>query len=289
VLGESGTGKELVARGLHFNGPRADQPFVVVNCGALPDTLLESELFGHAKGAFTGATRDRSGRFEEADGGTLFLDEVGEMSEAMQARLLRVLQEGEIRRLGSDELRKVDVRVIAATNVDLAVAVEEGRFREDLYYRLRVVQLDCPPLRTREGDIRLLAEHFLDVEAVEQGRLRRELPDAAAAELTQAAWPGNVRQLRNEIRRLTLMGEGPIEISEIAPEVRDATLSRSSQDDDSLPLPERVASLEMRAIQAALEKHRENRSQAAKALGISRFALLRKLEKYGLAVEEEES
>jgi two-component system response regulator HupR/HoxA len=255
----------------------------------LPDTLLESELFGHAKGAFTGATRDRSGRFEEADGGTLFLDEVGEMSEAMQARLLRVLQEGEIRRLGSDELRKVDVRVIAATNVDLAEAVEDGRFREDLYYRLRVVQLDCPPLRTREGDIRLLAEHFLDVEAVEQGRLRRELPDASAAELTQAAWPGNVRQLRNEIRRLTLMGEGPVEVSEIAPEVRDATVSRGSHDDDNLPLPERVASLEMRAIQAALEKHRENRSQAAKALGISRFALLRKLEKYGLAVEEEES
>ena len=289
VLGESGTGKELVARGLHFNGPRADQPFVVVNCGALPDTLLESELFGHAKGAFTGATRDRSGRFEEADGGTLFLDEVGEMSEAMQARLLRVLQEGEIRRLGSDELCKVDVRVITATNVDLAEAVEENRFREDLYYRLRVVQLDCPPLRTREGDIRLLAEHFLAVEAVEQGRLRRELPDDAAETLSQAAWPGNVRQLRNEIRRLTLMGEGPIEVNEVAPEVRDATVNRGSHEDDSLPLPDRVASLEMRAIQAALEKHRENRSQAAKALGISRFALLRKLEKYGLAVEEEES
>ena len=289
VLGESGTGKELVARGLHFNGPRADQAFVVVNCGALPDTLLESELFGHAKGAFTGATRDRSGRFEEASGGTLFLDEVGEMSEAMQARLLRVLQEGEIRRLGSDELRKVDVRVIAATNVDLAEAVEDGRFREDLYYRLRVVQLDCPPLRLRESDIRLLSEHFLDVEAVEQGRLRRELSDEAVCALEEAAWPGNVRQLRNEVRRLTLMGEGTITADEIAAEIRDAAIDASSADDDSLPLPDRVAALETRAIRAALDQHRDNRSQAAKSLGISRFALLRKLEKYGLAEDETEA
>ncbi|MAW60231.1 MAG: hypothetical protein CMJ94_05275 [Planctomycetes bacterium] len=289
VLGESGTGKELVARGLHFNGPRADQAFVVVNCGALPDTLLESELFGHAKGAFTGATRDRAGRFEEASGGTLFLDEVGEMSEAMQARLLRVLQEGEIRRLGSDELRKVDVRVIAATNVDLAEEVEAGRFREDLYYRLRVVQLDCPPLRVREGDVRLLTEHFLDVEAVEQGRLRRELSDEAAELLDGAAWPGNVRQLRNEVRRLTLMGEGPILAEEVAPEVRDHSAIASRADDDSLPLPERVAALETRAIQAALDQHRGNRSQAAKSLGISRFALLRKLEKYELADDDKES
>lgn len=289
VLGESGTGKELVARGLHFNGPRADQAFVVVNCGALPDTLLESELFGHSKGAFTGATRDRAGRFEEASDGTLFLDEVGEMSEAMQARLLRVLQEGEIRRLGSDELRKVDVRVIAATNVDLAEAVEAGRFREDLYYRLRVVQLDCPPLRTREGDVRLLAEHFLDVEAVEQGRLRRELSEEAGEVLAAAAWPGNVRQLRNEVRRLTLMGEGAISADEVAPEVRDAEIVGNASDDDSLPLPDRVAALETRAIRAALGQHRDNRSQAAKSLGISRFALLRKLEKYGLAEEEPEA
>lgn len=289
VLGESGTGKELVARGLHFNGPRADQPFVVVNCGALPDTLLESELFGHAKGAFTGATRDRSGRFEEASGGTLFLDEVGEMSEAMQARLLRVLQEGEIRRLGSDELRKVDVRVIAATNVDLVEAVEEGRFREDLYYRLRVVQLDCPPLRQREGDVRVLAEHFLDVEAVEQGRLRRELSEDAAELFAAAHWPGNVRQLRNEVRRLTLMGEGPILADEVAPEIRDAPAQESAWDDTQLPLPDRVAALETRAIRAALEEHRDNRSQAAKALGISRFALLRKLEKYELADDESDA
>ncbi|MCH2102259.1 MAG: sigma 54-interacting transcriptional regulator [Planctomycetes bacterium] len=282
VFGESGTGKELVARGLHFNGPRADQAFVVVNCGALPDTLLESELFGHAKGAFTGAPRDRSGRFEDASGGTLFLDEVGEMSEAMQARLLRVLQEGEIRRLGSDELRKVDVRVIAATNVDLAEAVDGGRFREDLYYRLRVVQVDCPPLRSREGDIRLLSEHFLDVEAVEQGRLRRELSDEAAQLLDSAVWPGNVRQLRNEVRRLTLMGEGTVTVDEVASEICDAEINTSTADDESLSLPDRIAALEIRAIRAALIQHRENRSQAAKSLGISRFALLRKLEKYGV-------
>jgi len=280
VLGESGTGKELVARGLHFNGHRADQPFVVVNCGALPDTLLESELFGHARGAFTGANRDRSGRFEEASGGTLFLDEVGEMSEAMQARLLRVLQEGEIRRLGSDELRKVDVRVIAATNVDLAQAVQEGQFREDLYYRLRVVQIDCPPLRDRLGDVRVLADHFLDVEAVEQGRLRRELTDEAAIALESARWPGNVRQLRNEVRRLTLMGEGPVALADLAPELLHAPETPASGDDENLPLPERVAALEMMAIRSALASQAGNRSQAAKQLGISRFALLRKLEKY---------
>ena len=204
------------------------------------------------------------------------------------SRLLRVLQEGEIRRLGSDELRKVDVRVIAATNVDLAEAVEAGRFREDLYYRLRVVQLDCPPLRLRESDIRLLSEHFLDVEAVEQGCLRRELSDEAVRTLEGATWPGNVRQLRNEVRRLTLMGEGAISADEISAEIRDAEIGASSADDDRLPLPDRVASLEMRAIRAALDQHRDNRSQAAKALGISRFALLRKLEKYGLTDEEGE-
>ncbi len=290
VQGESGTGKELVARALHIHGPRAARPFVAVNCGALPDTLLESELFGHTKGAFTGATRERTGRFEEADSGTLFLDEVGEMSEAMQAQLLRVLQEGEIRRLGSDEVRKVDVRVIAATNVDLFAAVTAGSFREDLYYRLRVIQLDMPPLRDRDGDLRLLAEHFLGVEAAEMGRLQRELTPAACAAMEVAAWPGNVRQLRNELRRLTLLGEGPIEEDELSAEVGQDWVRGEVGDDPGpkVPLPERIAAIESAALASALREHKGNRSQAARTLGISRFALLRKLEKYGLGEAEEQ-
>ena len=284
LTGESGTGKELVARALHYGGPRAGGPFVTENCGALPDTLLESELFGHVKGAFTGATRDRIGRFEEADGGTLFLDEVGEMSEAMQARLLRALQEGEIRRLGSDRVVRVDVRVIAATNRDLAEAVREGRFREDLYYRLNVLPLRLPPLRERQGDIPLLCEHWLAREALDLGRPRRELTPEALEILEAASWPGNVRQLRNEMRRLTLLGEGPVRPEELSPEVAGDRAVRGGDPGPGLPLPERVAALEAEAIRRALEESGGNRSAAALALGISRFALLRKVEKYGIAL-----
>ncbi len=288
IQGESGTGKELVARALHFGGPRAARPFVVENCGALPDTLLESELFGHVKGAFTGATRNKAGRFAEADGGTLFLDEVGEMSQAMQQRLLRVLQEGEVRRLGSDELIKVDVRLIAATNLDLRQEVEAGRFREDLYYRLKVVMLELPPLRRRQGDVRLLAEHFLSLESAEQGRACRALGAEALAAIEACAWPGNVRQLRNEMRRLVLLGEGEVAAAELSPEVlRTLTPDPASTDPDQ-PLPKRVEALESAAILDALRRHTGNRSKAAKSLGITRFALLRKIEKYGLAPDREE-
>ncbi|MBC8327350.1 MAG: sigma 54-interacting transcriptional regulator [Planctomycetes bacterium] len=283
IQGESGTGKELVARALHFGGPRAAKPFVVENCGALPDTLLESELFGHVKGAFTGATRNKAGRFEEADGGSLFLDEVGEMSQAMQQRLLRVLQEGEIRRLGSDELVKVDVRLIAATNQDLRQAVEAGRFREDLYYRLKVVLLQLPPLRRREGDVRLLAEHFLSLESAEQGRARRDLGPEALQVLEACAWPGNVRQLRNEMRRVTLLGEGPVSPDDFSAEVLQVEAPEPLVDDASLPLPERVEAIESAAILGALARSQGNRSKAANNLGITRFALLRKIEKYRLA------
>ncbi len=286
VRGESGTGKELVARALHFHGPRATGPFVVENCGALPDTLLESELFGHVRGAFTGATRDRQGRFEEADGGTLFLDEVSEMSEAMQARLLRVLQEGEIRRVGSNEVRKVDVRVVAATNVDLRERVAAGRFREDLFYRLRVVELVLPPLREREGDVALLARHFLEEAAAAEGRALRELTPEALAVLEAAPWPGNVRQLRNEMRRLVLLGEGPVTAAELSADVTGGEAPPAGAEavigDPRLPLPERVAALERAAIEDALRRAPGNRTQAARLLGITRFALQRKIEKYGI-------
>jgi transcriptional regulator with GAF, ATPase, and Fis domain len=283
IQGESGTGKELVARALHVHGPRADKPFVVENCGALPDTLLESELFGHVKGAFTGATRDRVGRFEEADEGTLFLDEVGETSEAMQSRLLRVLQEGEIRRVGSNDMLKVNVRVIAATNVDLLECVRAGRFREDLYYRLKVVSLDLPPLRARLGDVRMLAEHFLEQEASEAARLPRELTPEALEVLESYPWPGNVRELRNEMRRLCLLGEGPVRTDDLSQEVRaGASAVTAPQPGGEASLPERLAALELAALKEALRAEPHNRSRAAQRLGITRFALQRKLEKYGL-------
>ncbi|MDP7062272.1 MAG: sigma 54-interacting transcriptional regulator [Planctomycetota bacterium] len=286
IEGESGTGKELVARALHFHSRLADKPFVVENCGALPDTLLESELFGHSKGAFTGATRDRKGRFEEADGGTMFLDEIGEMSTAMQARLLRVLQEGEIRRVGSNEVRRVSVRVVAATNADLAAKVKAGEFREDLYYRLKVIGLRVPPLRERREDIPLLCEHFIGIEAAESGCGVRAISAAAAKALQAYPWPGNVRELRNEIRRLVLLGEGEVQANELSSAVLRAEAGSQLDLSDGAALPDRVQALEVAAIREAIAKEPNNRSQAAKLLGITRFALLRKIEKYGITTEE---
>ncbi|MCP4094237.1 MAG: FHA domain-containing protein [Planctomycetes bacterium] len=287
IEGESGTGKELVARALHFHSRLSDKPFVVENCGALPDTLLESELFGHSKGAFTGATRDRKGRFEEADGGTMFLDEVGEMSTAMQARLLRVLQEGEIRRVGSNEVRRVSVRVVAATNADLAAKVKAGEFREDLYYRLKVIGLRVPPLRERREDIPLLCEHFMGIEAAENGCEVRSLSAAAAKALQAYSWPGNVRELRNEIRRLVLLGEGEVQANELSAPVLRAEAGNTLHLGEGAPLPDRVKALEIAAIREAIAKEPNNRSQAAKLLGITRFALLRKIEKYAISTEDE--
>ncbi|MDA0666409.1 MAG: sigma 54-interacting transcriptional regulator [Planctomycetota bacterium] len=288
VEGESGTGKELVARALHFHSRLSDQNFVVENCGALPDTLLESELFGHVKGAFTGANRDRKGRFEEADGGTMFLDEIGEMSPAMQQRLLRVLQEGEIRPVGSNEVRHVNVRVIAATNVDLQNAVKEGKFREDLFYRLKVIGLRLPPLRERAEDIVILAEHFLAVEAADVGKEPRTLNPASMKGLEAYRWPGNVRELRNEMRRLTLLGEGEVEFEELSHGIQENTSQNTGDPGSCYPLADRVKAMEISAIEAALAKEPGNRSRAAKILGITRFALLRKIEKYGLFEKAED-
>ena len=201
ITGETGTGKDLVARAIHYSGPRKEQRFVAQNCAALPDTLLESELFGHVRGAFTGAHQDKKGLFEVAHRGTIFLDEVGETHPGMQVRLLRVLQDGEIRPVGSSDTRKVDVRIIAATNRDLRKDAEENRFREDLYYRLRVVEIALPPLRERREDIPALAHHFLDVSARKMGRRLRGFTNAAMDRLVAHAWRGNVRELENEIER----------------------------------------------------------------------------------------
>jgi len=223
LSGETGTGKDLLARAIHYTGPRKQRRFVAQNCGALPETLLESELFGHKRGSFTGAHADKQGLFELADGGTIFLDEIGETEPGMQVRLLRVLQDGEIRPLGSSETRKVDVRVIAATNRDLKRRVEEGLFREDLYYRLRVVEIELPPLRERASDIPTLAHHFLDAVATRMGRSFAGFSNAAMDRLVAYAWPGNVRELANEIERIAALAEpeGLIGLDDLSQHVRE--------------------------------------------------------------------
>lgn len=288
VQGESGTGKELVARALHHGGLRSGKAYVVENCGALPDTLLESELFGHVKGAFTGAIHDKDGRFVEADGGTLFLDEVGAMSSAMQQRLLRVLQEGEFRPLGSDRLRHVNVRIIAATNLDLRHEVDAGRFREDLYYRLKVLLVEVPPLRDRSGDIPVLCQHFLRREAAESGFEQRQLGGGTMAALEASRWPGNVRQLENEMRRLSVLGSGEVELDEISSEILADVRNRKVEATLGLSLPEQVEKLERELVTMALERCEGNQIRAAEELGITRYALKRKLQKYAISPAEGE-
>ncbi len=235
VTGESGTGKELLVRALHANSKRADKPFVPINCGAIPRELLESELFGHEKGAFTHAMRSRPGRFELADGGTIFLDEIGEMDLSLQVKILRVLQEKEIERVGGTGVKKVDVRVIAATNRDLELEIAQGRFREDLYYRLNVVPLHLPPLRERGGDVLLLARHFLDVFCRKKGRPPLNLSTDAMRVLSAYSWPGNVRELVNFMERLSILVDGDI----IQPQDLPAKILDQVGDLSALPqLPE---------------------------------------------------
>ncbi len=288
LTGESGTGKELAARALHYNSPRWDQPFVVENCGALPDELLESELFGYKKGAFTGAVEDRAGLFERASGGTVFLDEIGEVSPAFQVKLLRVLQEGEIRPLGSSQTRQVDVRIIAATNRDLEQEVREGRFREDLYYRLATVTIQLPSLRERKMDIPLIANSILDSSMKQLGKRVQGFTSETLACMQAYHWPGNVRELQNEIRHMLVMGDDDLLGAELlssrvlraAPVEDEAELQMLDDLDGSLK--ERVESLEARILKETLIRHRWNKSQAAKELGLSRVGLRSKLERYGL-------
>ncbi len=306
IRGESGTGKELVARALYQHSARSERPFLVINCVAIPETLLESELFGYEKGAFTGAGARRAGKIEQASGGTVFLDEIGDMPLSIQAKLLRLIQEKQVERLGGGKPVPVDVRIIAATNRDLEKAVAEGLFREDLYYRLKVVTLTLPPLRERPGDIPLLARYFLSRRAAEMGAPNPGLSEEALAFLAQRDWPGNVRELANAIQKALIFNRGgPIAKEDVAqaadgsppphnghgagPGVKDSLqhwirkeLSASETGDAFEALMDRFGAL---VIREALEMTQGNRTRAAKLLGLSRPTLLSRIEKYGLTIE----
>ncbi len=289
VTGESGTGKEMVARAIHYESRRSARPFVATNCGAVPDTLLEAELFGHKRGAFTGAVEDRVGLFAQADGGTLFLDEIGDTSPAFQVKLLRVLQEGEFRPLGSARSLTADVRVIAATNRDLEEEVRAGRFREDLYYRLATFPLHVPPLRERAMDIPLLAQRLLDAACAALGRRLEGFSAEALACLAAYRWPGNVRELRNEILRMVALADGPrLGADLLSPRVLRAPVGETQAAElawlASLSggLKERMEQLEMQVLRESLIRHRWNKSRAARELGLSRVGLRSKLVRYGM-------
>jgi Nif-specific regulatory protein len=282
IQGESGTGKELVARAIHAHSPRKRKPFLSENCAAIPESLLESELFGHTKGAFTGADRDRAGLFEQAHAGTLFLDEIGDMPAPMQARLLRVLQEGELRRVGGDRILRVDVRAITATNRDLQAEVEAGRFREDLFYRLQVLVVQLPPLRDRPGDVPLLVDHFLRRISRERGRPIPTIRSSVISLFERYTWPGNIRQLENTIQRLALLaGDGPITPAAVE---SDRGLRQNLLGDTAGDTP--IYSLEhneREQIRQALTATNGNRTQAAKLLGISRATIFRKIKEFDLS------
>jgi two-component system response regulator AtoC len=285
IIGESGTGKELVARALHYQSDRSQRAFIPVNCGAIPENLLESELFGHVKGAFTDAIRTKKGLFEEADGGTLFLDEIGELPLQLQVKLLRVLQEGEIRRVGEAKPIQVDVRIVAATVKDLIREVKEGRFREDLFYRLNVFPIHLPPLRERREDIPLLASHFVKKYNQALGKAVASIHPKAVETLLNYRWFGNVRELENTIERAIVLADG----SEIDKENLPAEIQEFEEGVPSPPVEEEECSikkasksLEINLIQKALKRTRGNHTHAAKLLEISHRALLYKIKEYGI-------
>lgn len=280
LLGESGTGKELVANAIHQNSPRRDKPYVKVNCAALPETLLESELFGHEKGAFTGALYTKKGRFELADGGTIFLDEIGEMSIPTQTKILRVLQEREFEPVGGTKTVKVDVRIISATNKDLEEEVQRGRFRDDLYYRINVVPITIPPLRERKEDIPLLAEHFLRIYSEKNKRMIKDFEPRVMDAFMRYGWPGNVRELENIVERTVIMGRGDM----IALEDLPPTIVGSQQEEDRTTPPTATAlrDVEREAIIRTLHQTGGNRTKAADILGITRKTLQNKIKEYGI-------
>ena len=282
IMGESGTGKELVARAIHVQSQRTERPFIPVNCGAIPAELLESEMFGHERGAFTGAVGQRAGMFQLANGGTIFLDEVGEMSPTLQVKLLRVLQDHEIRPVGADRAFKVDVRVLAATNKDLASEVEAGRFREDLFYRLQVIPIVMPPLRERRSDIPLLIQHFLEKHNRKRVGRPARISEAAMVHLWEHDWPGNVRELENLLERLVILSEdGLIDVHHLPPNIRslisEKKIPRPQLGEEGLDLNTAVEEFENRLIEEALRRTKGNKQAAARLLGLKRTTLVAKL------------
>jgi len=286
ITGESGTGKEVFARAVHYNSPRSRKPFVIINCGAIPDTLLESELFGYRKGSFSGAENNKTGKFEAADGGTIFLDEIGELPLPLQVKVLRVVQENEINMIGENTARKVDVRIIAASNRDLKQMAAEGEFRQDLYYRLNVTPLLLPPLRERKEDIPLLARFFMEQICKKQDRSPIRLGGEMLRNLESYDWPGNVRELKNCMERLAVFSQtDSADVQDLPEEIRfgppvsgKAVFQIPSE---GVSLPE----LDKRMVVAALERHQWNQTHAAKFLGISRNALIYRMQKYGLGAK----
>jgi two-component system response regulator AtoC len=287
IAGESGTGKELVAKAIHFNSDRSDHPFVPVNCGAIPENLLESELFGHTKGSFTNAVRTKKGLFEEADGGTMFLDEIGELPFQLQVKLLRVLQDGEIRRIGDSKAIRIDVRIIAATIKDLDKEVREGKFRDDLFYRLNVLPIKIPPLRDRKEDISILVDHFIQKYSRELNKpIEGIIPEALNC-LLNYNWNGNVRELENVIERAIVLTESNrIQVENLPIEIQNPKEeSRFSLLDDELSIKKASRYLEIDLIKKALIKTKGNHTHAAKLLEISHRALLYKIKEYGIEVK----
>jgi two-component system response regulator AtoC len=285
ITGESGSGKELIARLIHDSSPRASARFVAVNCGAIPEQLLESELFGHTRGAFTGATENRRGLFEEADGGTLFLDELGELPQPLQVKLLRALQEGEVRRVGDNAPRTVDVRVIAATSRDLEAEVRDGRFRADLFYRVNVVRIQSPPLRERREDIPELVRHFMTKFNERLGLQVSSVTSAAMRLLMDYRWPGNVRELENVVERTMVLTEGSVlDVAHLPATIRSPgdTAESLPADDLDLSVKRRTETLERSLIERALKETGGNRTRAARILELSHRALLYKIKEYGL-------
>lgn len=293
LAGESGVGKDMIARAIHQHSPRKNHSFVKINCTAIPENLMESELFGYEKGAFTGATTSKPGKFEQADQGTVFLDEIGDVPGNIQVKLLRILQERQFERLGSNVTRNVDVRVIAATNVDLRAALEEGRFREDLYYRLNVVPISIPPLRERKEDIPFLAMHFVQKLSRDLGMIAKEISPAAMDKLVAHAWPGNVRELENTIERSLVLGSVEVlQPADIRLEAPRNAVAATSQQTPLLPEGETLEHWEQMMIREALRRANGNKSQAARMLGLTRNALRYRLSQMGMengAADESES
>ena len=287
MAGPSGTGKSMLARVIHHRSSRRDKPFIEVSCGALPETLLESELFGHVKGSFTGAVNNKEGKFLAADNGTIFLDEIGNASPSLQAKLLRVLEDRQFEPVGSNKTITVDTRIILATNRNLEKEVQQGQFREDLYYRINVVTIDLPPLNERVGDVRLLAEHFLRKYSAQHSKDKLGITDEAMAYLERYSWPGNVRELENVIERATLLSKSKFIGPEDLPDAIRQEPSRQTQQYKAMSLKDALAEPEKDIIRKALQANQWNRQETAKALDINRTTLFKKMKHYGLYAEAE--